>query len=54
MLRQLLKQMPMKIKTTADLDAVGENQDMVLKGVAIDPYIIIINPAKECIFPKSN
>ena len=41
-LRQFLKQMPMKIETPADSKAVG---DVVLKGVVVDPHTIITNPA---------
>ena len=39
--------MPMKIEIPANLKAVGEDQDMVLKGVAVDSHIIITNPSKE-------
>ena len=52
MLRQLLKQMPMKIKTPVDLEAMSENRDMVLKGVAVDSHITITNPSKEMFMPQ--
>ena len=52
MLRQLLKQMPIKIETPADLEAAGEYQDMVFKGVAVDPHIIITNLSKKMHLPQ--
>ena len=52
MLRQFLKQMPMKIETPADLEAVGEDQDVVLREVVVDLHIIIINPSKEILMPQ--
>ena len=52
MLRQFLKQMPMKIETLVDLEAVSEDQDVVLKKVVVDPHIIITNPSKEMLMPQ--
>ena len=49
---KFLKQMPMKIETPTDSDAVGEDQDMVLKRVVVDPYITITNPNKEMLIPQ--
>ena len=37
MLRQFLKQMPTKIETPVDLEVMGEDQDVVLKRVAVNP-----------------
>ena len=51
MLRQFLKQMPMKIETLTDLKAVGEDQDVVLRGVVVDPHIIVINPNTKIFMP---
>ena len=53
MLRQFLKQMPMKIETPVDSKALGEDQDMVLKGVVVDLHITITNPAKKYTCLKS-
>ena len=39
--------MPMKIEIPANLKAMGEDQDMVLKGIVVDSHIIITNPSKE-------
>ena len=52
MLRQFLKQMPMKIETPADSEAVGEDQDVVLRGVVVDPHITIINSSIEMLMPQ--
>ena len=47
--------MPMKIETPADSEAVGEDQDVVLKGVVVDPHIIITNPSIEIAYaPNQN
>ena len=52
MLRQFLKQMPMKIKTLVDSEAVGEDQDVVLRRVVVDPHITVINPSTEIFMPQ--
>ena len=44
--------MPMKIETLADSEAVGEDQDMVLKGIVVDPHITITNPNIEMLMPQ--
>ena len=44
--------MPMKIETPTDLEVVSEDQDMVFKGVAVDPHITITNPNKEMLMPQ--
>ena len=51
-LRQFLKQMPMKIKKLVDLETVDEDQDVVIKGVMVDPHITITNPNKEMLMPQ--
>ena len=43
--------MPMKIETLVDSEIVGEDQDVVLKGIVVDLYITITNPSKEIIMP---
>ena len=52
MLRQFSKQMPIKIALSVDLEAVGDNQDMILKGATINLHIIIINLNKRMHFPQ--
>ena len=52
MLRQFLKQMPMKIETPADSEAVGEDQDVVFKRIVVDPHITITNPSIEMLMPQ--
>ena len=52
MLRQFLKQMPMKIETPVDSEAVDEDQDVVFKGVVVDLHITITNPDKEMLIPQ--
>ena len=42
----------MKIETPADSEAVGEDQDVVLKGVVVDPQITITNPSIEMLMPQ--
>ena len=44
--------MPMKIETPTDSEAVGEDQDVVLKGVVVDPQIIITNPSIKMLMPQ--
>ena len=44
--------MPMKIETLVDLEAVGEDQDVVLRGVVVDPHITITNPDKKMHMPQ--
>ena len=44
--------MLMKIETLVDLEAVGEDQDVVLKGVVVDPYITITNSSIEMLMPQ--
>ena len=51
-LRQLLKQMPMKIETPADSEIVGENQDVILKEVMVNLHITIINPNTKILMPQ--
>ena len=31
---------------------MGEDQDVVLKGIVVDPHIIITNPSKEMLMPQ--
>ena len=50
-LRQFLKQMPMKIETPADSETMGEDQDVVLRGVVVDPPNTITNSSKEILMP---
>ena len=42
----------MKIETPADSEAMGEDQDVVLKGVVVDPHIRITNPSIEMLMPQ--
>ena len=42
----------MKIETPANSKAVGEDQDVVLKGVVVDPHITITNPSIEMLMPQ--
>ena len=42
----------MKIETPTDSEAVGEDQDVVLKGVVVDSQIIITNPNIEMLMPQ--
>ena len=44
--------MPMKIETPINSEAVGEDQDMILKGVVVDPHTIITNPSTEILMPQ--
>ena len=43
--------MPMKIETPVNSEAVGQDQDVVLRGVVVDPHITITNPNKEMLMP---
>ena len=43
--------MPMKIETPTDLEVVGEDQDLILKRVVVDPHVTITNPNKEMLMP---
>ena len=52
MLKQFLKQMPMKIETLVDSEAVSEDQDVVLKRVMIDLHITITNPNIKMLMPQ--
>ena len=42
----------MKIETLADSEAMGEDQDVVLKGVVVDPHITITNSNKEMLMSQ--
>ena len=42
----------MKKETPADSEAVGEDQDVVLKGVVVDRHITITNPSIEMLMPQ--
>ena len=44
--------MAMKIETPVDSKVVGKDQDVVLKGVAVDPHITITNPSKEMLMAQ--
>ena len=44
--------MPMKKETPADSEAMGEDPDMVLSGVVVDPLNIITNPSTEMLMPQ--
>ena len=44
--------MPMKIETLVDSEVVGEDQDVVLKRVVVDPHITITNPSIEMLMPQ--
>ena len=39
-------------ETPANSEAVGEDQDVVLKGVVVDPHITITNPSIEMLMPQ--
>ena len=41
----------MKIETPVDFEAVGEDQDVILKWVVVDLHITIINPIIEMLMP---